>query len=1142
MKLKFLYGSACSMRSVKFKLLLVMKLTTILLLIGTLHLSAASYSQTVSISRRNVTLETVFKDIKKQTGYMFFYKGNIKASGPKIDIDLKDVSLDEALTYCLSPYNLTYTIVNKTIVIRSKTPENNNAPPTSSPNKKIDITGKVIAADTKEPLPGVNIVVKGNQASWAQTNNKGEFKMSVQTGDILVFSFIGFKAQEVTVTDAKFLTVVLETQVNAISDVVVTGYQTLKKETYTGNAVVIKGDDLRKFNSQNLLKGIQASDPSFRILDNNVVGSNPNILPKINIRGATSLPSINDQIDRNNLSSSYNLPTFILDGFEVGLQKVIDLDINRIESVTILKDAAATAVYGSRAANGVMVITTKAPVAGKLQLNYNTELIVTAPDLTDYHVLNAEEKLRYENLAGLYEAGGISGGSQDALTAQYYNKLKNVVSGVNTYWLSQPLRNAYGQKHSLYAQGGDSTFRYGIDLRYQTNPGVMKGSGRTRYSGGMSFTYNPSKKLIFKNELTVTQVNATESKYGDFSTYVYMNPYYPITDANGNMIREVANWNVNTGGKGADQYKNVPVFNPLYESTLGNFNKSAYLEIIDALSVDWFITHDLRLKGIVSANKTKSTADKFDSPFNNEFYLAPLSEIKNRGRYRYASDDFFAVDGNLRLLYNKEIKDHAINLNMGVNVKSDRTDSKGFEARGFTNDRFTNIGFARTYTPNSAPYGNIGLNRLIGSFFSANYAYKNRYLLDFNYRLDGSSLFGSERRFAPFVSGGLGWNIHRESFLEGSKISRLRLTGTAGITGSVSFPPYLSKSIYTYQSSNWYSTGIGAVVNGYGNENLEWQKTEEYQIGVDLGLFDDRVLINPRYYHRLTKGLLTDINLAPSTGFTTYKENLGNMANTGYELYITVNAYRDKDWNINFIGNMAHNKNKLVKIAISLKAYNDAIDKYQQDANNNLLSTPLLRYNEGQSIYTIYAVKSLGIDPENGKEIYVKKDGSLTYIYDVKDTQPVGETSPKASGNFGGNFTYKQFQLSFSLYYRFGGDIYNQTLVDRVENADPRFNVDRRALEQKWIKPGDVTFYKNIADQSYSQASSRFVQKDNLVELQSVYLSYDFKKSLAKRIGFQSLRPSITMNDIFRSSSIEIERGISYPFARNVTFSLLATF
>ncbi|SDD69780.1 TonB-linked outer membrane protein, SusC/RagA family [Mucilaginibacter pineti] len=1144
MKLTFLYNAVCAIRAVKYKFLLVLKITTILLLVGAMHLSAATYSQTVSISKKNTNLESVFKNIKQQTGYLFFYSGKVNLSGKTLNIDLKDVSLEEALTTCLKNYNLTYNIVDKTIVIRNKAPEDDVISAVNAVMNKQFITGKVIDSVDKAAIPGVNISLKNSKGFIGQTNATGDFVVSADIGDVLVFSFIGYKPKEVKV-DGKPIVVKLSPQVNAIGDVVVTGYQVIKKDNYTGSAIIVKGDDLKRVNPNNLIQSLATFDPSFRIDQNNLLGSDPNAMPKINVRGSTTLPSINgDIIDRNNLSSSYNLPIFMLDGFSVSLQKVTDLDINRIASITILKDAAATAVYGSRAANGVIVITTKAPIAGKLQVQYNYDLTVTAPDLTDYHVLNAKDKLQYEKLAGLYSAVNNTANTQDELDQQYYSKLKNVVSGVNTYWLSQPLRNTFGHAHSLYAEGGDTTFRYGVNLRYQNTPGVMKGSTRNRYSGGMNFNYNPTRNLLFKNEVTVTQVDGVNSKYGNFADYVAMNPYYPIRDDSGNILREVANWKVDTHQSGAAQYKSIPVYNPLFEAGLGNFDKSGYLEVLDNFSIDWKLTPALRLIGLISVNDSKSTADTFVSPFSNSFFNGPTADIQNRGSYTYTASNSLSFDGNIRFVYNKQIGDNSVNAVFGSNVTSSKSDYKSFQARGFSNDKFTNIGFARTYTPDSAPGGDVSNSRLVGTFFNTSYAFKNRYLLDASFRLDGSSSFGANQRFAPFWAGGIGWNLHNESFMHENfpAISRFKLTATAGLTGSVDFPPYLSKTTYTYQTSNWYSTGIGALVNGYGNENLKWQKTTEYDYGLDMGLFNDRVLINPRYYHKLTKGLLTDINIAPSTGYTTYKENLGDMSNNGYELYVVVNAYKSKDLNVNFTGNLAHNKNTIVKISNSLKSYNQSVDDYQSNPDNNAQGRPLLRFNEGQSLNTIYAVKSKGIDPENGKEIFIKRDGSLTYVYDIADTQPVGDETPKVEGFFGSSVTYKQFLLSFSFHYQLGGETYNQTLVDRVENADPRFNVDSRALDQRWKQPGDVTFYKNIADLGTSFASSRFVQKVNLVELKSVYLSYDLKKSVAQKLGMRTLRAGITANDIFRASSIEIERGIQYPYARSLTCSLTATF
>ena len=1144
MKLTFLYNAVCAMRGVKCKFLLVLKLTTILLLVGVLHLSAASYSQTVTISGKNKSLESVFKDIKQQTGYLFFYSEKVNIKGKTVDANFHDAPLVDVLNTCLKDFDLSFTIVSKTIVIQNKIPE--PRPELAAPMSKIPVSGRVLDSVSKTTLPGVNIAIKGGRGVIGQTNDKGEFNVQADAGQTLIFSFMGYKSAEVKVVAGQSIVVRLLPDINNIKDIVVTGYQVIKKDNYTGNAITVSGADLKRNNPQNVIKSIASFDPSFKVLDNNFIGSDPNKLPKINVRGATAIPSISDNIlDRNNLSSNYNLPAFILDGFEVSLQKVVDLDINRIESVTLLKDGAATAVYGSRAANGVMVITTKAPVAGKLQLSYNYELTFNGPDLSDYHVLNAKQKVAYEQLVGLYDTQTSTSGDtkQDELDAQLFTRLKNVASGVNTYWLSQPLRNAYQQKHSVYAQGGDQSFRYGIDLRYQTQPGVMKGSDNTRYSGGVDFTYNPSSKLIIRNDLTITQVNQANSPYGDFSTYVNANPYFPIRDSTGRLVQELANWRVNTGRSGTDQYVTENVFNPLYEASLSSFNKAAYTEILESFSADYKMTKSLRLRALMSVNKTNSTSDNYVSPLSSVFYNYASDRLNNRGTYDYGTNASLNLDGNVTISYNKQLGDHYFNLVLGANILASKADVKSFSAQGFSNDRFTNIGFARIYKENSGPYGDVTKSRTAGAFFSGNYAFQNKYLLDASVRVDGSSAFGADRRYAPFGSLGIGWNIHKESFFQGSKvISQLRLKGSIATLGSISFPAYQSRSIYSYDTQNWYSTGIGATILGYGNSNLEWQKTRTSDVGMDIGLFKDRIVISPRYYYKLTKGLITDINLAPSTGFTTYKDNLGDMSNKGYELYLVAQVFHTSNWNINLTGNLAHNVNKIVSISDALKAFNNNIDNFQTNKDNNAFSTPLTRYVEGKSLNTIYAVKSLGIDPENGKEILVKKDGTLTYVWDVKDVQEVGNTTPKAEGFFGSTVSYKRFMLSFSFHYRFGGQAFNQTLIDRVENADPRFNVDSRVLEQRWKQPGDRTFFKNITDLTDTYVSSRFVQKDNLIELQSLYLSYDFKPNAIRRLGLQNLRLAATANDVFRTSTIQAERGIYYPFARSLTFSLLGSF
>ncbi|RZL15344.1 MAG: TonB-dependent receptor [Pedobacter sp.] len=627
-----------------------------------------------------------------------------------------------------------------------------------------------------------------------------------------------------------------------------------------------------------------------------------------------------------------------------------------------------------------------------------------------------------------------------------------------------------------------------------------------------------------------------------------MNPYYPITDSLGRMIQELATWRVDTFRDHRPelnqfQYIDRFVFNPLHEGSLSNFNKESYFELIDALSADYRITDALRLRALVSLNNTISKADRFVSPLSRDFYTYSTNDLNKRGSYDYDNDNTLKLDGTFSLTYFKQIGEHNLNLVLGSNILSSRSDFKSFSAQGFSNDRFTNVGFARIYKERASPNGNVLIQRTLGAFFSGNYSYQNKYSMDASFRLDGSSAFGSDSRFAPFWALGLGWNIHNENFLKDNPIiSEVRLRGSTGVIGSIGFPAYMSRSIYNYYSDNWYSTGIGAATQNYGNTNLEWQKTDTYDAGLDIGLVQNRFYISPRYYYKLTRGLITDINLAPSTGFTTYKENLGDMSNEGYELYLRANVLTRKDAYVNLTGNIAHNKNTIVKISNSLKAFNKQIDDIQNNPDNALYAMPLLRYNEGQSLNTIYGVKSLGIDPENGKEIFVKNDGSLTYDYDVRDTQPIGNSTALAEGNIGSTIGYKGFMLSVNFWFRLKADIYNQTLVDRIENADPRFNVDRRAMTLRWSQPGDNALYKNITDLTPTKASSRFIQTESLIDLQSLYLSYDFKRDFVRRIGFQTIRASIAMNDLFRSSTIQIERGINSPFARSATFGLQAAF
>ncbi|WP_437920310.1 SusC/RagA family TonB-linked outer membrane protein [Sphingobacterium sp. LRF_L2] len=1116
----------------------VIKLSAFLIFVAFLQVGNASYAQNITYSGRNVPLRTVLQVVKQQTSYEVLGTKDLLDKAHPVSVAVKNMPLTHFLDKLFQTQDIQYAIVDKTILLEKK-PIVKSKQMTQGTSIGLDfqqaIRGLVVGKN-QQPLAGVSVTANG--LTVAVADHDGHFSLKQTAGELkkITLTMLGYKTLVISLQEDKFdYNIQMEEESSEVEQVVITGYQVIKKDSYTGTAVTKSGEELRQVNPQNVLQAMQVFDPSFKLLDNNLSGANPNAIPTINVRGSSSLPTGNNEIlRRDNVTGTVNMPAFILDGFEVGVQKVLDLDMTRIESVTILKDAAATAVYGSRAANGVMVITTKAPKDGALRLTYTHESNVNMPDLTGYDVLNAAEKLEYERLAGLYDAT-IQNQSQDDLDEMYYQKLANVLGGVDTYWLSQPVRTAVGQKHGLYVEGGSSAFRYGIDLRYQTRPGVMKGSARNQYSGGLNFSYNLKNRSRFQNELSVTVVQGQESPYGDFSTYVRMNPYYRMSDGNGNIVQESDMWTrVQSSGARQSEY----VLNPLYNATLHSFDNLGYTEIVDNLSGDFTLAEGLNLRGQVSLLKRMNTADNFLSPLANEFYFYPASQTDEKGSYSSYTNNELYWDANIRLNWLKQIGKHAVNTVAGTNIRTERADARSFTAIGFPNDRFTSIGFAKGYADNASPWSSLAQSRLFGAFASTNYSYANKYLMDATVRMDGSSKFGSNRRIAPFWSVGIGWNMHQESWLQNSFVSQLRLRATTGLTGSVQFSPFMSKTIYSYDQDNWYSSGIGAVVGNYGNPDLTWQRTQNTDVGLDLGLFADRIFISSRLYYRLTKDILADISLAPSTGFGSYKENLGDMENRGFEINANLIAVRNEKWTVSFMANVVQNNNKIVRISNTLKSYNDRVNEAQQDAA--LMGVPLLRYNEGQSMDAIYAVPSLGIDPENGREVFVKKDGSLTYDWNARDIAVVAVATPKLEGFWGGTVRYKQITAVAYFQVRMGGKMYNQTLVDRVENADPRYNVDRRVLEEKWKNPGDVTFYKSISDLGQTRVSSRFIMPDNLFALQSLFLSYDMSRAFAQKLSLSTLRLGVTANDIFRWSSVQQERGINYPFARSISFTLQA--
>ena len=1093
------------------QILLRMKLTFVLVFCMLVQTFAAVNAQTVTLKKQNASLEEIIWELKEQTKFVFLYSSADVATVKGIDIDMQNSQIDAILKKCLEGTDLQFVKENNAIIIRQA--NGKTAVPQVQSRK---ITGKVIDEDGN-PLPGVAVLIEGTTIGVA-TDMDGKYDLTCpEMKDIVLkFSYIGMKPKSVVVGNKTVVDVTLESDSQEMDEVVVTGLLNRRKSGFAGTTTVISKQELAKVSTGNIFTTISTLDAGFKIEENNLDGSNPNKLPDFTIRG------------KGSFQNGSTAPIFILDGFEVTSQKVFDMDINRIESITLLKDASATILYGSRASNGVIVIETTAPKAGKLRVTYDFKPTIAIVDLTDYDLMNAREKLQYEKEAGLYTQE-ITPGYEDndrreqvELDKAYYNRYKNIVEGVNTYWLSQPVKNAFSHAHSLFVEGGADNVRYGIDASYNQNKGVMKESGRDRFGLGFSLIYRIKDKITIKNYISYAHTHAYNSPYGSFSQYAKLNPYERIYNDNGELIPKLSDGDTN----------------PLYDALLPNRNFTKDQEFREQLSVDWFICDGLRLKGQMAIVKGETSGEIYKSPFSAEFLKTTYNSesrvqeylpIAERGYLSMTDGASFSYDGNVTLNYNTLVNEkHIIYAGAGLEVTQNDNNSHGFIMTGFPDDRYSDPAFAIQYKKETKPSSSESKSRAIGFFAN------DRYFADVSVRIDGSSKFGADKKYAPFWSAGAGWNVHNEKFFKHTKISMLKLRYSYGVTGNQEFSAYQAKTMFQFNTDRLYNSGISAALMGYGNPDLEWQNQYQSNYGFDFGYAKDRIRLQFNYYQKKTEGMLTSVSVAPSLGLpsNTFTSNLGKIQNKGVEVNLNAVLIRDqgKDFEWSVMLQAAHNKNKIMEISTALKNINEK--------NNQDKTTPAAVYEEGESMSAIKAVPSLGIDPTTGQELFMKKDGTITYTWDATDKVICGDSEPKVFGNVGTNLYWKGWNLNMVFKYDLGADYYNSTLAERVEGANPRYNADRRVLNNRWKEPGQHALYKNIKEYTTTYISSRFVQKENTLQLTSLSLSYDLNREWIRKFGLNTMRLSFYMNDVFRASTVKNERGLDYPFQRSFVFGL----
>lgn len=1116
-----------------FKLCLIVVFSIFFMANSYAQIDSKYANKEITIQVKDESLESVLDKISKLGDVHFFYNHSILDGKKKVTFDLLNRTLKDVVMIVLGDQNVTAEYqANGTIVLK---------PIPKSSGIMIKINGIVLDANTGNPLPGASVVMKEVKGLGMLTDTKGRFAFEIPQGiSALIVSFVGYEEEKVKITNnMREITVKLSPTLVTNENVVITGMTPRKAESFTGAYVTVKGSELRKMNPNNILQALQLFDPSFRIIDNNVQGSNPNALPEFQLRGTSQIGTIGNN-EMNILIGDYsnrpNMPLFVLDGFEVSLQRLVDLNPERVQSVTILKDAAATAIYGSRAANGVVVFETKKPTPGALNINYSSNIGITTPDLTGYNLMTAEEKLQFEYEAGLFtkDADGNSLSFERlADKLNYYNKYKReVLNGVNTYWLSAPLRTAVLQRHSISVDGGDEALRYSFNVNYGNTPGVMKESSRKNLGLGLNLSYR-RKGWMVSNNLTVNNARRDETPYGSFSLYTSLNPYYRKTDEQGNYTNLIENKPMAPGQNAITQT------NPLYNNGFPYKNFTTNFDVTNNFFIEYAIRKNLRVSSSASFTKGDALGEQFKSMNHTDF--ATEEDLTKRGSYNKNIGKSFNWNANASINYNITSGKHLISSLARYDLRESNMDAVFFSAKGFPNDNMTDFLFA-TEIENRVN-GNQATTRTLGLIGQVSYMYDYRYSVDLSARSDMASQFGSDSRFAPFWAAGFRWNASREKWIQNTAISNLVFRASYGITGSQNYQPYQALQSYTFSNMMFpYSTNgvIGAELMGHGNPNLSWSKTQERNLGIELGLWDGRLNWSANYYNNYTDQLLLNVSLAPSSGFPGTMTNVGAIQNIGYETSLSFmpirNIQRQIQWVISV--NAGSNRNTIKKIS-------NEIEKMNEENRKNP-GAPLPIYEEGKSTTQLWVVRSLGIDPATGKEVFLKRNGEKTFEWSPADKFAIGDAQSKVRGSVTSSLNWRNWSAAIGMTYQVGGYTYNSTLVDRIENINIGKNLDIRAAENRWRKPGDVALYKSIALLGHiTESSSRFVQELNEIRFDAITLGYQFD---AKRFRFMresrisSFSLNAAVNDLATISSIKQERGLDYPYARTFNLSLNVLF
>lgn len=1101
---------------------------------GFMQASNKMFAQTtVTATFKNATLTEVLWEIQRQTDFTFVYSTQDVKQVKVQNLNVNNERIANVLDKCLQNSGLTYAVHDGVIAIKPASEAKENA----APQQKKTITGTIID-ESGSPVIGANILVKGT-TNGTTTDFNGHFSLEVnQVPATLIISYIGYTRQEIKAVADKPLKISLVPDNNMIDEVVVTGYGTFKKSAYAGSASNVKADKMKDIPTVSFMDMLQGNAPGVQFSSSS---GQPGASASLKIRGMGSF-------------NASNSPLYVIDGIPVqsgsinsitsdaGLDAMATINSSDIENITIIKDAAAASLYGSRAANGVVLITTKKGKSGKPQISLKADW-GSSDFAMDYRpVMNGEQRREYiYNGLSLNQYRKLAKKNKDGSMSEeeMWKQANEYADGkIDKYapipwcgfedWDKYMFKKGNHQNYELSLSGGTDKLKYYSSLAYMKQQGIVQNSGIERMTGRVNVDFQATDKLKVGGNMMFTSL--TQDVYSEGTSYTA--PFYaarskvtpsdPVYNEDGTYNQDLL----------SNKRRN-PVLAAEY-----NYQREYVKRTFNTIFAEYEFIKDLKLKSTFSYDYSVSKGKDWKDPRTSD------GEKNNGGMEKKYSEYSRMIWGN-QLSYRKTIADnHHLDALVAYEIDSKESDGLSGYVTNFLTPSKNEISNGQTQESIS---GSSSKTRMVSYVSRLNYDYKNKYYIGGSYRMDGSSRLHRDNRWGSFWSVSGAWRMMEEEFMKPANdwLTDLKLRVSYGVNGT------LPSDYFGYM-------GLSSISGGYmeqpaiapsqiENRNLEWETNYNLNIGLDFSLWN-RINFTLEYYTRTTKNLLMDCPVSMTTGFSSYLMNIGEVKNKGFEFEINSTNIKTKNftWNTSF--NISHNQNKIVKL----------------DGEQTQIISGTQIHKIGSSYRTFYMIQFAGINPETcAPQFYTnEQDANGNYIKEITEDPSKAKSialdkqaEPKVTGGLSNTLRYKWFDLSFMFSYQFGAYSYD-TWAQKTEHGGSELllNIPTYYLDN-WKEPGDVSKYEVFIEspsvKMKSVTTDRRLHSTDFIRLKTLTFGITVPQSWTRKLGIDNLRFYASANNLWTWAAYDYydpeavsggTAGWGTPPLKTVTFGLNMNF